>query len=328
MKHQYLRSLTSSAALCLTLAGSAQLAHAQGAPAPDDAQPAPEEMPAEAAIRVLIVPISGETKAMSETAAQITSALADAATESGATVETSEASRSQITDLSDCQNEAPECMQEMLDAVSTDTLVLGNLTSTEGGWVLTVKQVRRGQEDKIDTHVLKGKDPTTLKTQVSGIATWTFGGTSAAPLDTTVDVVRNPNANSNPNLSPPVDGKQSNFSLSKVNTAAWVVTGAGAGISVAGAVFLVLASGKQSSVDSAPDATLEDINKLRDQEDTAESYELFGNSFLIAGAVTTLSGLTWVVKQANRSQPSESPSLVLSPAPTEGGAMLTLTLFQ
>jgi hypothetical protein len=233
-------------------------------------------------------------------------------------VETSAASRAQVTDLSDCKNEAPECMQAMLDVVSADIIVLGSLVATEGGLILTVKQVTRGEPVRVDTHVLKGPDSPELEGQIDAIAATTFGATP--PPIVIPDKV----------VPPPIKepGTASTFSLSKVNTAAWVITGTGAGLAVAGAIMLAVASGKQSDVDSAPDATLDDINKLRDLEDSAERSELFGNSFLIAGAVTTAAGVTWAILQARRGTPSETPTMVLAPSPTEGGAMVNLTWFQ
>lgn len=322
-----------STALCLALMSVGSLALAQGAPEATPAEATPAEAtpteadPAEAevdpvettgATRVLVVPIAVRGANLDAAAKQVTAALAAAATNSGAAVETSAASRAQVTDLSDCKNEAPACMQEMLDAVSADVIILGNLVATEGGLILTVKQVKRGEPDKVDTHVLKGADSPELGGQIDAIAASTFDSTVAKPIvkDAPPRII-----------DKPPDG--SSFDLSRVNTAAWAVTGTGAGLVVVGAVMLAVASGKQGDVDSAPDETLDDINKLRDMEDSAKRFELFGNSFLIAGAVTTAAGITWAVLQARRGTPAESQkNVVLAPSPTRGGAMVHLTWFQ
>jgi hypothetical protein len=281
---------------------------------------APEAETTAGTARVLVVPIAAKGGNLAAAGKQVTKALAAAATNSGASVETSAASRAQVTDLSDCKNEAPACMQEMLDAVSADIIILGNLVATEGGLILTVKQVTRGEPDKVDTHVLKGADSPELEGQIDAIAANTFNTEVAKPI---VKIVKD--------VPPPISEKPpgaSSFELSRVNTAAWAVTGGGAGLVVVGAIMLAVASGKQGDVDDAPDETLDDINKLRDMEDSAKRFELFGNSFLIAGAVTTAAGITWAVLQARRGGPAESSQVVLAPSPTDGGAMVNLTWFQ
>jgi hypothetical protein len=305
-----------------TVAASAALFLALGWHSPSHAQEGPEAPAApEAAQRVLVVPVSADDGPLANAATQLTTALGEAAGKSGASVETSSASRAQVTDLADCSSEEAACMQEMLDAVSADLIVLGSLVATEGGWILTLKQVRRGEADKVETHILQSGS---LDAQIDDIANKTFGISAPAPVESEVKTpVSTPTPTPTPGPS-----SASSFSLSKVDGKMWGITGAGAAIAVAGGVFLAVASGKQSGVDDAPDSTLDDINRLRDLEKTADRYELLGNSLLIAGGVTFAVGATLAILQARSSEESETPAMVIAPSPTEGGAMVNLTLFR
>ena len=172
----------------------------------------------------------------------------------------------------------------------------------------------------------KGRaDAAALKAQIADIANKLFGVTAATVVepDPVVDPVLTPTPTPTPTPS-----SSTSYSLSRVDGTKWVIMGTGAALAVAGGVAHALASGKQAGIDDAADATAEEIGRLRDLEDKAERYELIGNGLLIAGGVTVAVGATLAILQARRSEPSESPSMVIAPSPTRGGAIITLTLFQ
>jgi hypothetical protein len=299
----FLKEVVASVALCFVLCSNMGASHAQETR------------------RVLVVPVDS-APAQSRAAEQLTKALAEAAGESGASVETGSASRAELTELAECADEAPACMQDILDGVESDVIVLGKILVTEGVWILKVKQVRRGESDQVDTHVLQPADAAALEAQIADIANKTFGVTGAAVVEPppVVDPVPTPTPT-------PTPSSASSFSLSKVDNKNWAILGAGAGLAVAGGIFLAVASSKQSGIDNAPDSTTEDLDRLHDLEDKAVRYELIGNSLLIAGGVTVAVGATLAILQARRSEPS-TPAMVIAPSPTRGGAMINLTVFQ
>jgi hypothetical protein len=298
------KTLVASAALCFALASYTGASQAQ------ETQ------------RVLVVPVDSD-EAQSKSAKQLTKALADAAKRAGASVETGSASRAELTDLAECADEAPACMQDILDGVEKDTIVLGKILVTEGVWLLKMKQVRRGEADKLESHILQSADLAALEAQIVDIANKTFGVTAAAVVKPppVVDPVITPTPTPTPSSS-------TSFSLSRVDNVKWAIVGTGTALVVAGGVFLAVASGKQSGLDDAPNMSREEIDRLLDLEDTAERYQLVGNSLLIAGGVTALVGATLAILQARHSESSETPAMVLAPSPTRGGAMINLTLFQ
>jgi hypothetical protein len=304
----FLKTAVVSAALCFALASNMGASHAQ------ETQ------------RVLVVPVDAKGPALSKTAKQLTKALGDAAGRAGASVETGSVSRFAVTELVDCGDEAPACMQEMLDAVSVDVIVLGNILATEDGWIFVLKQVRRGEADKVETHILQPADAAALEAQIVDIANKTFGVTAAAVVEPPPVVDPVPVPVPVPTPTPP--SSSSSFSLSNVDNTRWAILGAGAAVTVVGGIVMAVASGKQSGLDDAPDMTREEIDRLLDKEKTAERYQLIGNSLLIAGGVTLAVGATLAILQARSSEPTETPAMVIAPSPTRGGAMVTLTLFQ
>jgi hypothetical protein len=300
----FLKTVMAGAALCFALASNTGASHAQ------ETQ------------RVLVVPVDGEGPELSATAKQLTKALADAAGKSGASVETGAVSRFAVTELVECGDEAPACMQDMLDAVSADLVVLGKIMATEDGWIFVLKRVQRGQADKVETHILQSTDPAALEAQIVDISNKAFEVTPAVvEPPPVVDPVPTPTPTPTPSSS-------SSFSLSKVDNTRWAILGTGAALAVTGGIVLAVASGKQSGLDDAPDMTREDIDRLLDKEKSAERYQLIGNSLLIAGGVTVAVGATLAILQARRSESSETPAMVIAPSPTPGGAMINLTLFQ
>ena len=301
----FLKAVMASAALCLALTSNMGASHAQ------ETQ------------RVLVVPVDGKGPALSKSAKQLTKALADAAGRSGASVETGSASRAELTELADCGGEAPACMQGILDGVGADVIVLAKIVSAEGVWVLKMKQVRRGEADTVETHILQSADANALEAQIVDIANKAFGVTAAtvAPPPPVVDPVPTPTPTPTPSSS-------SSYSLSRVDNTRWAIVGAGATLAIAGGIFHIVASGKQSGIDDAPDSTAEEIGRLRDLEDKADRYELIGNSLLIAGGITFAVGATLAILQARRSESAETPAMVIAPSPTRGGAIINLTLFQ
>jgi hypothetical protein len=86
----FLKIVVASAVLCFALASNMGASHAQ------ETQ------------RLLVVPVDGEGPELSNTAKQLTKALADAAGKTGASVETGSVTRFEVTELVGCGDEAPD----------------------------------------------------------------------------------------------------------------------------------------------------------------------------------------------------------------------------
>lgn len=98
------------------------------------------------------------------------------------------------------------------------------------------------------------------------------------------------------------------------------ITIGGGVMAVAGLGFWALAAGKQSSIDDAPTATADDLDRLADLEDSGRRYASIGNGLVIAGGIAAAAGAVWWWRthEANGQRPVVTPVV----GPDGGGVMV------
>ncbi len=272
--------------------------------------------------RIVIVPLTGDALGdLAQVPERFTATLADAAREMGASVEVMKTSRKEMIGLMDCASETPECLQKILGGFDVDALVLGDVRRTGGKatLIVTLTLVRKGVDPAQRSYVLVSSNTDELVNELSAIAPSFFAGEEPPSGDDT-PVVDDPVID--PIVDPvvgPVD--ETGFSLRRAKTSSWVITGGGLALVGAGVAFLVTAAGRQGEVDAAPDATLGDIERLRDLNDSAERLELVGNALLITGGLVAVAGLSLAIIQG-RSRPRDTqPSVMVTPLSARGGGL-------
>ena len=95
-----------------------------------------------------------------------------------------------------------------------------------------------------------------------------------------------------------------------------------------GIVMLASAQSIKRDVQNAPTETIQDIQRLRALEDKGAQRTLIGNVLLIGGGVALAAGVVRAVLQRKATTTAAPEVPIVQPVPTEGGAMIVLTVIR
>ena len=256
---------------------------------------------------------SGLPDKLSGAPAKLTNALATAIHGSVASVPIEDAAG-----LLECDPEGSTCLAAVAKSLNAERLVFGSITYHVGGKVkVTLTRFDVGPDRQQQTFELSGGNADQLATELVKSAVTLFGGTA--------DVVEKPNGGPGPGLEidPPIEGPKT--VPGKITTSTWAMVGGGAVLATGGIVMLVSAQSIKRDVQNAPTNTIEDIQRLRALEDRGAQRTLIGNVLLIGGGVALAVGVVRAVIQRKSTTPEAT---LVQPVPTEGGAVIVLTVIR
>lgn len=268
-------------------------------------------------------------------AAKVRGAVSAALESSGHTVTPGDTSYDDAAVLIGCDPKSDACAEEVLSTLSIDEAVFGS--STRGGEI-TVSRIERG----------KPRRQAKVKLEQGQ-------SLSAAVTPAVRQLYDEPKAKPAPIVDPPPPPPESEPAVEKIakrpapgrsareaELAAesggaarpyrtWaIVSWSGAGAAaLTGLLFWVNASDLQDDIDRAPTSSMDDLNKLRDLEDRAESSSDWGNAMMVVGAGLAGVGTYLWVKDRRQQRSGSSQRAALRPSITPslfpGGAGLVLT---
>ena len=247
---------------------------------------------------------------LSSAPAKLTKALAAAIDAQVASVPIEDAAG-----LLECDPESSTCLASVAKSLSTERLVFGTISYHAGGKVkVTLTRFDVGPDRQQQTFELSGGTADALAKELVKASSPLFGG-STGDVETPPDgplIVEDP-PDDQPKTVP-----------GKITTGTWALVGGGAVLAAGGVVMLVSAQSIKRDVQNAPTDTLEDIQRLRALEDRGAQRTLIGNVLLIGGGVALAAGIVRAVIQ--RKATTTEP--MVQPVPTEGGAVIVLTVIR
>lgn len=212
--------------------------------------------------------------------------------------------------LLECDPEGSTCLAAVAKSLEVERLVFGSISYHAGGALkVTLTRFDVGPDRQQQTFELSSGTADLLASELVKVSAPLFGGTI---------IEEDPDPTPGPIQGPTPEGKGT---PGKITTGTWALVGGGAVVAASGVVMLVSAQSIKRDVQNAPTETAADIRRLRALEDKGVQRTLIGNVLLIGGGVALAAGVVRaVIQRTSRSEP------VIQPVPTEGGAVLVLTV--
>lgn len=270
-------------------------------------------------------------------AAKVRSAVSAALESTGHSVTPGDTSFDDAAVLIGCDPKSDACAEEVLSTLSIDEAVFGS--STRSGEI-TISRIERGKPRR--QAKVKPEPGQSLSAAVTPAVQKLYDEPSSRPAPANEPPPSPPNSEAAVEriAKRPVSGRsgprgEAELSASGANGSrpyrTWaIVSWSGAGVAaMAGLLFWINAGDLQDDIDRAPTETQDDLNKLRDLEDRAESSSDWGNAMMVVGA--GLAGVgTYLWVKDRRSQRASSARAALAPSISPslfpgGGAGLVLT---
>ncbi len=268
---------------------------------------------------VLIIPLSGKLRGKLRPAPKrFTKALAKLAeTSTGSRSVAARVAKSDITTLVGCREESEACYAEVAATLGVDELIFGKVARQPDGTLeVTLTRVRPNSSRKARTRTF------TLQAGSLGRAQTEFETKAAKFLAEKDDAPDPPDKPDKPIKVPEPEPTGDGFAWKRVKGYTWAMTIGGGAAMLLGGALLAMASSKQSDVDDAATDSVDDLNRLEDLESTGKTLSLFGNSFVIAGAVATIAGAYLMYKQGS----AKTEERAISIGPTDRGSGFAVTL--
>ena len=215
--------------------------------------------------------------------------------------------------LLECDPENSTCLAAVAKSLGVERLVFGTVNHEGGKLKVTLTRFDVGPDRQQQTFNLAGGTPDQLATELVKASAALFGGV-------TIEEDPTPDPTPGPGPDKPVEDKGV---PGKITTGTWALVGGGAVFAAAGVVMLVSAQSIKRDVQNAPTDTLDDIRRLRALEDKGVQRTLIGNVMLIGGGAALAAGVVRAIIQ-RKSTVVDDP--IVQPVPTEGGAVIMLTV--
>ncbi len=270
--------------------------------------------PASADKRAQVFPLSGSglPDKLATAPVKLTKAVATAISATVASVPIEDAAG-----LLECDPENSTCLAAVAKSLGVERLVFGTISYHVGGKLkVTLTRFDVGPDRQQQTFELSGGTADQLATELVKASSPLFGGVVIEE-----DPISNPR--SGPGPEKPIEDKPV---PGKITTGTWALVGGGAVFAAGGVVMLISAQSIKRDVPNAPTDSLDDIRRLRALEDKGVQRTLIGNVLLIGGGVALAAGVVRAVIQRKASPSAVVDDPIVQPVPTEGGAMIMLTV--
>jgi len=261
---------------------------------------------------VRVFPLSGAPEP--RTGTTLTKALSDAIHAEVANVPLEDAAG-----LLECAPKNDDCLVSVAKSLKADRLVFGTIEARDDG-TLRITLTRfdvDGKQRERRTFEVSGRAADELGDSLVAAAGPMFGLARQEPI--VIDEDDHPPP---PPETPRVGGK--------LSLPTYVIGGAGLAAIGAGVGFLLSAQSLRSTIDSAPTATVEDLQHLKQLEDTGVLRTRIGNVLVIAGGVALAYGVVRGVMEKRSSESASPPrrpgALTIHPVPIAGGAAVVMTV--
>ncbi len=223
-----------------------------------------------------------------------------------------------VAGLLECDPEGSTCLASVAKSLNAERLVFGTITYHVGGKVkVTLTRFDVGPDRKQQTFELSGGNADQLASELVKSSVTLFGGEVEEPNGPT---------GPGPEIDPPPTEPKT--MPGKITTSTWAMVGGGAVFAAGGIVMLVSAQSIKRDVQNAPTDTIEDIQRLRALEDRGAQRTLIGNVLLIGGGAALAAGVVRAIIQRKSSTPAAPEAPLVQPVPTEGGAVIVLTVIR
>lgn len=304
------RILLALLALAVVLAAPAGVAHA-------------------ATKKVLVFRLTGSVPGAGDAALdRLTQVVARSAGLTGAEVTTGKVSVEDAGALAGCASLDAACLAQIAAVLHVDHVVLGEVTPAADGASIDVA-LTAFVDGKVtqEKYTIAVAPIDTMVEQLAREVPSLFVGSRTSgpgPGDEAAPATQASPAPAAATPAPPPAPR------AHVRPYAWWITGGGAALAAGGAIFLVLAQGKQDDVNGAPTGSVDDFHHLQDLEDQGARDTTIGNVLLVAGGAALATGVALVLYQTftHPTEEGAPPSKVaLRPlvAPGAGGLTLELT---
>lgn len=269
--------------------------------------------PASADKRAQVFPLSGAglPDKLATAPAKLTKAVATSINAVVASVPIEDAAG-----LLECDPENSTCLAAVAKSLGVERLVFGTISAqADGKLKVTLTRFDVGPDRQQQTFELAGGTADQLATELVKASSSLFGGV-------TIEEDPNPDPKPGPGLDKPVADKGV---PGKITTGTWALVGGGAVLAASGLVMLVSAQSIKRDVQNAPTDSLDDIRRLRALEDKGVQRTLIGNVLVIGGGVALAAGVVRAIIQ-RKSTTAVVDDPIVQPVPTEGGAVIMLTV--
>jgi len=278
--------------------------------------------PAAASHKILVLPVDGSADA--PTRGKLSTEVARLARALDGQVATGTATYADTALAVGCDPQAATCSDQVIATLGVDELIWGTATRDAGQTRLIVRRAARGAPVReVSTLVAAGDSGDRI---ASGLASL-FAPPAAEPAPRTAASPPPPVPAPGPDATPslvtsaaplvPAPGPADD----RGDRTAGIVLAAGGGVSVVlGVALLASYAGLQSSIDSHPVRTYDDIQDLKSLEDQAATRAIAGDVFLIAGLVAGGIGAYYLYRGHGQR------GVAITPAPIAHGGGVTITL--
>jgi hypothetical protein len=212
-----------------------------------------------------------------------------------------------------CDPAQPSCAETVRTTLQVDELVYGTATTEDGSTTVIVTRAAGGSQPKSQISVISETDSGEGAAENLGPLFAPNAGSEGSQDGSGSGSAGSGSATGRPH-------PRSNFFDTRERKLG-VAFAVGGVVAIAlGLSFWSSAGNLQDEIDAAPDATLAQIQALRDLEDRAASKALWGNVFFVVGvAAAGVGGYFFWQDHKNR-------SATVAPVPTEDGTGMTLVL--
>lgn len=217
--------------------------------------------------------------------------------------------------LLECDPEASSCLVSVAKQFTADRLVFGTITQVSDTKlkITLTKFEPAGPDRQQRTFEITGSSPDALATDLVKVSGPLFG--KAKPIEDQPDGPDKPDKPDKPDI-PDETPK------GKVSSTTWAITGGGAIGMAAGVGFLLSAQSLKDPVATAPHDTVEDFQKLKALEDKGILRTRIGDVLLVVGGAAVIYGVIRIVTESRKHE------VIVTPAPTDGGAAIFLTVIR
>jgi hypothetical protein len=277
--------------------------------------------------RVLVLPLSGSVPGAPDGLPQLTEVVARAAGLTGEDVTIGRAPFADAAALVGCDEESVECFAALAESLRQDALVIGSVEpSADGSKVVVSLKVFRAGEIEEASFELAGESIDDIVEALARRLPRLFLGNTTEPAPPP-EPEAEPTAGPEPlPLVPDPSGpRDAGPSGRGVGVAPWLVSGAGLALVGGGIGFLLVATSRQSEVNSAPIRDVDDFERLVEIEDRGARYMKIGNGLVIGGGLIAATGAAlFVIRRMSGSGAYEETSVSVAPALIPDGAAVSV----
>ena len=238
--------------------------------------------------------------------ARLSSTVAEQARARGHKVEEVSSLFADTTLLLGCDSAAPGCQQKVLRQLDTRRAIFGTV---EPGprprtVVVTLNVVTRGADTETHRFTIQAETKEQASSELAASMPVVFGDPAQGAI---------------PDLAPTEGSDTADGPAFRLDQRSWILVGSGSAAVTIGVLFWFAADSAQASIDEAPTNTVDDLERLENQESTARLRANIGNVLVAAGVITASYGLVRGWLQYRRG------SVEVAPVSPQGTPGVTLT---